>query len=163
VTGQVSSRRAGGVGGRRPSRIPGAKTQRSSLLAFRHPRHDSRSQVTQRRKRGSEASSVTVTDVGSGLAPSDSCASGTLEWTASRCSLVPCSYYSTSTMRMCDFTTAGPAESPYERYPLPALPTSWDGMHIHRMLPDLQQEQYQRLYLPRYTAPTSIVRLGSVV
>lgn len=74
-----------------------------------------------------------------------------------------CLARTTSTMRMCDFTTAGPAESPYERYPLPALPTSWDGMHIHRMLPDLQQEQYQRLYSPRYTAPTSIVRLGSVV
>lgn len=54
-----------------------------------------------------------------------------------------CLARTTSTTRMRDSTTAGPAESPYtglvERYPLPALPTSWDGTHIHRLLPDIQQ------------------------
>ena len=161
MTGQVSSRRAGGVGGRRPSRIPGAKTQRSSLLAFRHPRHDSRSQVTQR---GSEEARHHLLRLRT-LALPWRCriAVRVVRSTGQRVAVRWCLARTTSTMRMCDFTTAGPAESPYERYPLPALPTSWDGMHIHRMLPDLQQEQYQRLYLPRYTAPTSIVRLGSVV
>ena len=144
--------------------------QRSSLLAFRHPTTDSRSQVMP--QRGSEEARHhlsrlrTLADawccriavrVGGGTSYSES--------------LLPrCIARTTTTSRMRNPATAGPAESPYtrlgERYPLPALP---DQLGLHAcssnacLIASENNRLDIRLDIRLAIPPLSIVRLGTVV
>ena len=153
MTGQVSSRRAGGVGGRRLSRrarIPGAKifTARVSPPQGRltQPSHAAEG------KRGSEASSIAVTDVGSDMALSDSCASG-----QSSESLIPGALLVLPPPRECatlllQVRQNRPTQGLEKGTLCQHCRTSWDYMHVHRMLPYSEREQQTR-YSPRYIAP----------
>ena len=67
-----------------------------------------------------------------------------------------CLARTTTTTRMRNSTTAGPAESPCTRYPLPPLPTSWDCVHVHRKLPTDAGLFTCQLAIPE--RPYSIVR-----
>lgn len=104
------------------------------------------------RKRGSEASSIAVTDVGSDMALSDSCASG-----QSSESLIPGALLVLPPPRECatlllQVRQNRPTQGLEKGTLCQHCRTSWDYMHVHRMLPYSKREQQTR-YSPRYTTP----------